>query len=214
MRYFTLALVVFLILSMHSMSRAQGTGMKDTVYLMNGEIIAATITDTAFYGLKIVKTNSDPAKKHEIIIEGERIFSYKLANGFEKTVYYQDTMIGNEFTVEETRLFLLGERDADKGFRSRLWPASSMVLGAASAGVMNNLLVFGVPFFYAAGSILPKVNIRHNTVSNLGYLKSDTYILGYERVARKKRTLQTFVGGVIGLGVGFAARSVYNSVNK
>jgi hypothetical protein len=212
MRFFSILIITLFLFSTHSMSHAQET-MKDTVYLMNGEIVTTTILDTSFYGVKILRPNSDPAKKREVIIEGERVFSYKI-NGVEKLVYFQDTTIGNEFSIEETRQFMVGERDAQKGFHSRLWPVGNVVLGAASAGIMNNILAFIPPFAYAAATLIPKVTIRHSTVSNMSYLRSDTYILGYERVARKRRTLQSFVGGVIGLGVGFAARSIVNSTSK
>jgi hypothetical protein len=215
MRFLSLVAACIFVLSGITLAHAQDNApvpvnqMKDTIYLMNGETLATTVLDTSFFGVKVLR----PGKNREMIIEGERIFSYKLANGFEKIVYFQDTMIGNEFSVAETRQFLIGERDAQKGYHSRLWPAGNIIIGVASAGLMNNVLAFIPPFAYAAGSLIPRVTIKHNTVSDLSLLKSDTYILGYERVARKRRTLQSFVGGVVGLGVGFLARSVYNSVN-
>jgi hypothetical protein len=208
MRYFNAFIVIIAFLFVPASIHAQG---KDTVFLMNGEIIVSTITDTAFYGVKVLRPGN---QKKEMIIEGERVFSYKFANGFEKTVYFQDTLIGNEFNIEETRQFLVGERDAQRGFKSPLWPAGNVLIGTVSGAMMGNVLAFVPPFAYAAGSIIPKVKIRHSTVSNMNYLKSDTYILGYERVARKRRTLQSFIGGVVGLGIGFAARSIYNTVSK
>jgi hypothetical protein len=51
---------------------------------------------------------------------------------------------------------------------------------------------------------IPRVRIRHKTVSNPIYLESDPYILGYERVARHKRRIQAVIGGTVGLAVGYA----------
>lgn len=216
MFYRTLLAGFFVLMTMMSMAQEKvqppAGNMADTVFLMNGEVIVTTILDTSFYGVKIIRPGKK--EKREMIIEGERLFSYKFANGHERVIYAQDTTVGNEFTILETRQFLVGERDAQKGFRSPWWPTGNVAVGFASAAVMNNFLSFAPPFAYAALSLVPKVTIKHKNVSDLSYLKSDTYILGYERVARKRRTLQSFLGGVAGLAVGFAARSVYNSFNN
>lgn len=191
---------------------AQSTGAaKDTVVLMNGEIIVSDVIDTSFYGIKILEQKKNRTK--EVIIEGERIFSVKFDNGHEKFIYYQDTLIGNEFTIEEVRYFIYGERDADKSYRSKWWPAGNFVIGAASAFTLNSFLSFVPPTIYP---LVPardwfKITIPHKTVSNPAYLKQDTYILGYERVARKKNAMRSFATGVIGLAVGFAARSIYDN---
>jgi hypothetical protein len=200
--------VAFFLLNAGLLSGQPTSAPKDTVQLMNGEIIVSNVIDTSFYGVKILHPKKNKTK--EMIIEGERIFSVKFANGHEKFIYFQDTTIGNEFTIEETRYFLYGERDADKGFKSPWWPVGNFAVGAASGFALNSYFSFLPPFAFPLMTRIPKVTIRHHTVSNLNYLKQDTYILGYERVARKKRVLKSFASGVVGLAVGFAARSVYD----
>ena len=203
----TITVAIFLLL-MGSACFAQPAGApKDTVLLMNGEIVVTNVIDTTFYGVKVLEQKKKKTK--EVIIEGERIFSVKFANGREKFIYFQDTTIGNEFTIDETRYFLYGERDADKKFKSPWWPVGNFAVGAISGYVFNSYFSFIPPFAFPLMTRIPKVTIRHHTVSNLGYLKQDTYILGYERVARKKRVLNSFATGVIGLAAGFAANSIY-----
>lgn len=206
----TIAVAILMLLAGNSFAQLSGPA-KDTIQLMNGEIMITNVIDTSFYGVKILQEKKN--KKKAVIIEGERIFSVKFANGHEKFIYYQDTAIGNEFTVNEARYFLYGERDADKGYRPKWWPAGNFVLGAASAFTLNSFVSFVPPVLYP---IVPardwfRITIPHNTVSNVNYLKQDTYILGYERIARKKNAMRSFVSGVIGLGIGFAARSVYDN---
>ena len=60
----------------------------------------------------------------------------------------------------------------------------------------------------------PKVKIKHSTVSNIEYLKQDAYIMGYERVARKKRKFQSMIGGGIGLVVGLGTYGVLKSTGN
>lgn len=202
--------VTILLALVSSTGFSQTTGAaKDTVLLMNGEIIVSDVIDTSFYGVKILEQKKNKTK--EVIIEGERIFSVKFDNGYEKFVYFQDTTIGNEFTIEETRYFLYGERDAARSFKSPWWPAGNFAVGAASGFILNSYFSFLPPFAFPLASRIPKVRIKHSTVSNLGYLKQDTYILGYERVARKKRVLQSFATGVVGLLAGVVARSIYDN---
>ena len=78
-----------------------------------------------------------------------------------------------------------------------------MALGAG-AGFTGSFLCPLVPFAFTAlsGLPLPKVKIKKGTVSNPDYLNHQTYLLGYDRVARKKRKISSLIGGGIGLGVG------------
>jgi len=50
---------------------------------------------------------------------------------------------------------------------------------------------------------IPKVKIKHKTISNPNYIDHDAYIYGYERVSRSKRRIQALIGGTIGLVAGY-----------
>jgi hypothetical protein len=50
---------------------------------------------------------------------------------------------------------------------------------------------------------LPKVRIKHKTISNPNYIDHDAYILGYERVSRSRRRIKALIGGTIGLAAGY-----------
>lgn len=170
---------------------------KDTIVLLNGNKFVAEVIDTT-NGVTSIK---DPKRGNKnFIIENDRIFSITDSTG-EHIMYVYDTLIGNEFTIQEMRYFILGERDAEKGFKARGALFGNMALGAA-AGVTGYFLCPLPPFAFTAFSGLPKVKIKHSTVSNIEYLKQEPYLMGYERVARKKRKIKSLIGGGIGLGVG------------
>ncbi len=170
---------------------------KDTVLLLNGNIIIANVIDTT-NGVTSIKNPKDSLKN--IIIENDRIFSISNKNG-ESIMYVYDTVLGNEFTIDEMRYFICGEQDAEKGFKPRGAFWGNMVLGAA-AGVTGSFFCPLPPFAFVAMSGIPKIKIKHSTVSNMDYLKHDTYLMGYERVGRKKRKTSALLGGGIGLGAG------------
>lgn len=170
---------------------------KDTILLLNGAVVIGSVIDTT-NGVTSIKNPKDSTKN--IIIENDRIFSITNKNG-ESIMYVYDTIIGNEFTIDEMRYFILGEQDAEKGFKARGAFWGNLLLGAAG-GVTGSFLCPIPPFAFVALSGLPKVKIKPSSVSNVEYIKQDSYIMGYERVARKKRKISSLAGGGIGLGIG------------
>lgn len=182
---------------------------KDTVLLMNGDAVICTVIDTT-NGLTSIKNPKNPKKN--ITLENDRIFSIKYPSG-EVVMYVYDTLIGNEFTVDEMRYFIYGEQDADHNFKAK----GCLFIGAAVgllSGVTGSFLCPIPPFAFAALSGIPKVKIKHSTVSNPEYLKHDPYLMGYERVARKKRKLKSLIGGGIGLAVGLGTFGVLKSTGN
>ena len=201
----TIVCLAFTLLSKNSFSQ---TG-KDTILLLNGGVVVATVIDT-LNGLTTIKNLKDSTKND--VIENDRIFSITNQNG-ESIMYVYDTLIGNEFTIEEMRYFILGEQDAEKGFKARGALFGNMALGAAG-GVTGIYLTLIPIYTYTAASGLPRVKIKPSTVSNVEYLKHETYIMGYERVARKKRKLRSLLGGTIGFGVGLGTYFILKANNS
>lgn len=172
---------------------------KDTILLMNGNIVVEKVIDTLIGAVTIV----NPAKVTEKLhYEYDDIYCVKYASGFTDYYYTQDTMKGNYFTREEMKYYMYGERDARKGFKAPGSLIGAGVLGLASGG----LGIFFAPIFpysYMALSGITKVRIRHSTISNPNYIDQDAYILGYERVSRSRRRIKALIGGTIGLAAGY-----------
>jgi hypothetical protein len=172
-------------------------GNNDTVILMNGDVVICTIIDTT-EGLTSIRNPKNPKKN--ITLENDRIFSIRNKDG-ERIVYTYDTVIGNEFTVDEMRYFIYGEQDADRNFKANGCLAIGAAVGVLS-GITGSFFCPIPPFAFTALSGLPKVKIKPSSVSNPEYLKHDSYLMGFERVARKKRKLKSLIGGGVGLVVG------------
>ncbi len=172
---------------------------KDTIMLMNGNFVVEKVLDTLIGAVTIV----NPAKTDEKLhYEYDEIYCVKYASGFTDYYYRQDTLNGNWFTRDEMEYYIYGERDARKGFKARGSLIGAGVIGLASGG----LGLFFAPVFpygYMALSGLPKVRIKHSTISNPNYIEHDAYILGYERVSRSKRRIRAIIGGTIGLAAGY-----------
>ena len=172
---------------------------KDTILLMNGNVVVEKVIDTLLGAVTIVNPAKTTEKLH---YEYDEVYAVKYSTGYIDYFYTQDTLKGNYFTRDEMEYYIYGERDARKGFKARGALIGAGVVGLASGG----LGLFFSPIFpygYMALTGLPKVRIRHNTISNPNYIDHDAYILGYERVSRSRRRIRALIGGTIGLAAGY-----------
>lgn len=142
------------------------------------------------------KRNTDKIKT----ISSDDVFSIKRSTG-EKMIYFYDTAFGNEFTIDEMRLYMQGHRDAAHLKNGFLGFAVNMIL-SAGVGATGTFLAPTVPFVVAGLFGLPKQKIKSKYVSNPDYLKHDAYLMGYEHEGKRKRKLKTLLGGGIGIIVG------------
>jgi hypothetical protein len=176
---------------------------KDTLLLMNGSRIAGDVIDTANRKFK-VKYLKKSGREKVISMEDDLVFSVRYQDGHEQIVYQQDTSTGNYFSAEETRFFIYGEQDAEKGYRCPGSTISSFMIGVGSAYI-GSFLSLIPPFAYSGLMLIPKIVIKYKTVSNPVYLNYDTYVMGYEKVARRKKLFRSLVSGIGGLAGGLVS---------
>ncbi len=182
---------------------------KDTILLLNGDILTGTIMEMTVDNFTIKE--SEKAKRL-YVIDNDRIFSYIDHSG-EHFLYVYDTLSGNDFTIAEMRYFLRGERDGKKGFKARPAFYTNLLIGAA--GGLSGSFLFPVPAFtFVILTGLPKVKIRKSTVTNPEDLNHIPYIIGYERTARRNRKIQSLIGGGIGILAGLGTFIAIQATNK
>lgn len=179
---------------------------QDTIFLMNGIVIAKKVIDTTFNTVTILNPKKHGKKIH---YEMDQLYMVKFANGFKRYYYVQDPEIYNEFTRDEMWLFMKGEADARKGFKAKGALITSGVIGFL-AGMTGAFYAPIAPYTFMALSGITKVRIRHSTISDIKYIEYDAYILGYERVARQKRKTKSLIGGTIGLVLGYGFYAAFH----
>jgi len=183
------------------------TKAQDTIYLMNGQVVGEKVIDTILGAITIINPKKTNKKIH---YEWDQIFMVRYANGDKRYYYQQDSLLSNWFTRDEMWMYMKGENDARKGFKAR-----GAMIGAGVAGIVGGMsgTFWGpiAPYGFMALSGLPKIKIKHNTISNPSYVESDAYILGYERVARQKRKIKSVIGGTIGLIIGYTFYGLFHS---
>ncbi|GAB4131200.1 MAG: hypothetical protein Fur0041_01320 [Bacteroidia bacterium] len=183
--------------------KAQTAQPLDTVYLMSGKTVAGIVKDTTGDAVKILIPGKNNAYKADHI-DNELVFSIKYQNGSEQVLYKQDTLFGNYFTPQEVRYFMQGERDAFNRYKCPLWTASAFAVGFVSGFGIPPTMMFLPSFAYSGLTVAFRVKIQPRTVTNPDYLKFDTYLMGYDKEARKRRMFRTLAAGGIGIVAGFA----------
>lgn len=204
MRNFFFPLLIFVVAITAKKSFAQE--QMDTITFLNGEVQAVKVIDTAFNTIKYLPKKKNEKSKAKIFdVEKDGIFSVKYSNGEVRFVYFFDSIIGNVFTVLEAKNFILGEQEATKNFRCR-WPfVVGFIAGVASPIALSNAVVLSpIPAMASTPVVfIPKVRINTKKITDKNYLQYDTYLMGYERVARKKMFINAVIGAGAGLAVGF-----------
>jgi hypothetical protein len=183
----------------NTLSLQQGN-IPDTILLNDGRVLITQITDTVGYSVEMIKPHSRKHKKIEI--DKENIFQITFGNtGKCVVIYFYDTLIGNDFTVEEARRFITGEQDAQRGFHALGTTAASFAVGTIS-GIIGSFFALAPPFLFAGFMSYHYVKIRHHSVGNIDNVHHDSYLYGYSQVARRKRVSKSLLWGGIGVVVG------------
>ena len=177
----------------------------DTIMFLNGEVSPARIIDTAN---NLVRFLPQKKKRKSRLQEVEiaKVFSLKFYNGEERIVYFHDSVIGNVFTVLEAKMFILGEREADKHYHNK-WPfIIGFTSGLTSPLVLSNAVALSpfVPAVTPLHTHIPYIHINTKQIVNKNYLQYDTYLMGYERSARKKNFINSLIGSGLGLIAGIS----------
>jgi hypothetical protein len=174
----------------------------DTLFFMNGDFLSVKVLDTANFMVHFKYTRKNKLK--DLSVERERLYSIKFGTGEERLYYYYDTLVGNYFTVEETHKFIYGEHDALKGYKPRLDFIGGFLVGTASA-VFTPTIVAPLPVFgyTACVTLIPRIRGNRKVITNMNYMKDESYLIGYERIARKKKSFYSLLGGLVGMAVGF-----------
>ena len=199
-------------------SQTKDSLRSDTVFLMNGEILITPVIDTLpeyIYCFHPFPTKKQPQRK--LLLDRERVFSIQFSTGNQRVFYTQDTMIGYFFTVPEMKNFIYGEQDASTLYKARLDFFSGLAVGLVSGAMIpykgySSVFAFLPPLANVGITLIPKVKVPRARYDVRGAPHYDMYLMGFERIARKKKVISAIKCGGLGLVAGFA--TYYLVLNK
>lgn len=193
----------------NAFSQVQGvsdTSKMDTIFFLNGEVKAVKLIDTAYHLVRFLPQKRIKKPKVQEV-EKSQVFSLKFSGGPERILYFHDSAIGNVLTVLEAKMFMYGEQEADRNYKNK-WPyVIGFVIGAGSPIALSNAIALSpiAPAIIPLHTLIPSIRINTKEMANKNYLQYDTYLMGYEKVARKKNFMHSILGAGIGLGAGLGA---------
>lgn len=181
----------------------------DTILFLNGEVSAVKVVDTIFNLVRFLPEQKQ-RKPKVLDVEKDRVFSIKFSNGQERIIYFHDSAVGNVFTVMEAKMFMLGEQEASKNFKGRMPFFLGLTAGLLAPIVLSNAIALSpLPALAAVPMVyIPKIRINTKAIVNKNYLQYDTYLMGYEKVARKKLFVHALLGAGAGLALGLGTWAV------
>jgi len=182
---------------------AQESPQSGNLLLINGKTIPFKLIESNGYDL--VYRTPDPKNKLKKI-DPERVFSIKYVDGSERIIFQRDTLDPLEFTVEEMRLFIKGEQDADRLYHNNL-----NKIGGFAAGVVSSYFgfygVIGPPIYATVfGAFTPNVEKIKGVDPEL--IKIPEYREGFEKKARDRKIRNGLISGFIGFVAGAITLSV------
>jgi len=194
---------LFSLPAMAQIATTSDTARMDTIFFLNGEIRAVKVVDTVYHQIRFLPEKRK-RKPHVQDVEKDRVFSLKFSNGQERLVYFHDSTAGNIFSIIEAKMFMLGEREAEQHYHNK-WPALiGFTVGVASPLALSNAIVLSpiAPAVSPLHTLIPLIKVNTKAIVNKNYLAYDTYVMGYEKVARKKNFTRAIVGAGVGLIAG------------
>lgn len=196
---------------------------QDRIMLLTGKVLTGKVVtyDEAYLEYTYKKKNEVKTD----LLERYRIYSTIDSSNKETILYIRDSTVGNFMTQPEMKLFIDGERDAYKNFKTRGSNVTGFIfaLGVsltdtykrqdttslfASKLFFNgffrdepSIVHFIPPFIYPILAGLPSISIRISDVTEKNNLLQQPYLEGFERVGKQKRRF----GGLAYSAMGSAA---------
>jgi hypothetical protein len=163
------------------------------ITLLTGEEINVTsyAIGDMFVNYKVV---GDSPKKLRIVDKYD-VFSVTNAESQEEILYKPADSL--DFTIEEARIYMEGERSAKKHFDKSGSSISSVYVGAAS-GVLG---FYSIPLPFIYSMTLGRKNPKQLPAEFKNYENNEAFRLGYNREARNIKFKQSLKFGYVSLGI-------------
>lgn len=202
-------LLPFLVLFLPLITKGQ-----NYIHLMNGQIIETP----RLLGQSTLEVRYLEKKKDRLIERAEpteSVFSVVDSLKREKIWYFQDTLFGNDFTVDQMRFYIKGEQDARAGYKP-IWPMIGGFAGSAGLviGLDLEVMAIPIPLVYAGLMSFPRVHVTKGSLTDPLLEGDDYYAYGYGRAGKGKRVMKCLWSSLAGVAVGLAVRQLIINPNQ
>lgn len=177
---------------------------QDTLLLINGHKMVVKSIELNDYTISY----RTPGKNRLRTINPYRVFSIVYADGTERVIYQRDSLDQADFSIEQMRMFIRGEQDADRYYRNTPNKIAATLIGAGASYFTIYGLVIPPLYATVVGSFSPKIE-NHRADSLLLHISE--YREGYERKARDRKIRNALISGMAGFVTGFVVLNLVNN---
>jgi hypothetical protein len=198
---------------------------QDKVLMTNGKVLRGKIKTEHedYFSFDYYKKQG---KVKSIELSKYRVFSVTNVDGTEAIHYKPDTAMGYTYSVNEMRMYIYGQRDAFNAYQPLPMFIFSYTVGLGSvlfdtyqftadpntpAGFFQrtpSMFPITIPLAFTIGSGLFAPKIRKEYASDISFMASEHYIMGFKKIAKYKRLKNAFFGSALGVISGFVVYGI------
>jgi hypothetical protein len=139
----------------------------------------------------------------KISLHKGELFSVQKDGKEESVLYAQDLDFGYDLSEEDIRHLIYGQHDAREGYNANPSMIGGFAVGFGSSLYLGSGLVpLTIPFAYSLAMQIPYIKIKQKTISDQAYTLNDYYKEGYNKTARSKKMIRSFLGCATGVVLG------------
>jgi hypothetical protein len=191
----TILLLISLIYSVNVLAQ-------DKIMTLSGKYLDVNITDDSGANVffDVQKKNG---KTRKISLHKGELFSVQKDGKEESVLYAQDLDFGYDLSEEDIRHLIYGQHDAREGYNANPSMIGGFAVGFGSSLYLGSGLVpLTIPFAYSLAMQIPYIKIKQKTISDQAYTLNDYYKEGYNKTARSKKMIRSFLGCATGVVLG------------
>lgn len=204
-------------------ANSQEVNNKDTILLMNGKTIPCTLLETDDFVTEYLYAKKN-GKVKSSYADNLNIFELQRHNQKDTVIYFQDTLLGRDYSISEMRHYAYGAKDARNNYKTHWYFVGGAALGftsvfldtyrfpgeAANNGVSPgpfktspSVFPVVVPFAYTLSVGLPKTRLKKKHVTYYDLKDDEFYQRGFEKIARQKRIFSALESTLSGMALGY-----------
>jgi len=206
MRYKTLIIILLAFFTISMIGSVSDSNAQGYIQLLNGK--ERRFTNATLEGLFINYEPENKVGKTKKLNKFDA-FSLNYDDGKTDILYSPDTTFEDDPSVAEVQDYVMGEKFALNYYKAHPRFIASQLYFGFYAGYFSSLLgVYGAAAIpvYAIGA--DRFGPEMPTSETEGWNESASFVSGYEKVMRKKKTTNSLIGGAIGFTVGITTLAV------
>jgi hypothetical protein len=187
---------------------------QDTLFLLNGKTVPAKIRqinpDSMFVSFLPVDKHKTKLKYYDL----QDVYALSFKDSDRIIIYVADTNRGYVMNAEQMGSFINGGQFAKTHYKSPWVTVGGTGIGFAGTYLLPFFWGLTVPTAYCLVMGVTPIHIKKQQEKYPELFNDEYFVAGYKDKAKKKKILNSIIGGVIGIGVSAFTTELLYYLNK